>query len=112
MNTQPVVSVRARVIAVHKTRWEIQADDGTTLEAIAGRDLEQDLPVVGDWVTATCHEVDTIARITTIEPRRSFLVRKRPGDVEHDAVVEQPIAANIDFALLTMADDDFNVRRL
>jgi len=112
VNSDPVASVRARVIAVHKTRWEIRADDGTTLEAIAGRDLDQDLPVVGDWVTATRHDVDTIARITAIEPRRSFLVRKRPGDVEHDAVVEQPIAANIDFALLTMADDDFNVRRL
>lgn len=112
MNNQPATSFRARVVAVHKNRWEIRSDDGATMAAIAGRGLDQDLPVVGDWVSATRHDVDTIARITAIEPRRSFLVRKRPGDVEHDAVVEQPIAANIDFALLTMADDDFSVRRL
>lgn len=46
-------------------------------------------------------------------PTRGLLTRKRPGDVAHDAVVEQPIAANVDLALLTMAvDDDFSLRRL
>ncbi|MEI2785843.1 MAG: ribosome small subunit-dependent GTPase A [Candidatus Nanopelagicales bacterium] len=112
MNSDPVASVRARVIAVHKNRWEIQLHDGRHLEAIAVRGLDPDLPVVGDWVTATLRQTDTIARITAIEPRRTYLSRKRPGDVEHDAVVEQPIAANIDVALLAMADDDFSVRRL
>jgi len=112
VNSDPVASVRARVIAVHKNRWEIQLHDGRHLEAIAVRGLDPDLPVVGDWVTATLRQTDTIARITAIEPRRTYLSRKRPGDVEHDAVVEQPIAANIDVALLAMADDDFSVRRL
>jgi ribosome biogenesis GTPase len=71
----------------------------------------EDLPVVGDWVIAERH--GSLSRIVAIEPRRGLLTRKRPGDTEHDAVVEQPIAANIDIALLTMAvDDDFNLRRL
>ena len=55
----------------------------------------------------------SLARILDVEPRRGLLTRKRPGDTAHDAVVEQPIAANIDVALLTMAvDDDFSLRRL
>lgn len=99
----------ARVIAVHKNRWEIRPASGDALEAIlAGPEL----PVVGDVVQASLAEGDTIARIEGVEPRTSLLRRKRPGDVAHEAVLEQPIAANIDVALLAMCDDDFSVRRL
>jgi ribosome biogenesis GTPase len=72
-----------------------------------------DLPVVGDWVTANWQAPDTVAHIAAVEPRAGLLARKRPGDTEHDAVVEQAIAANIDLALLAMAvDKDFSIRRL
>lgn len=97
---------RARVTAVHKGRWVIEPGG----QAILSSRLDDD-PVVGDWVIAEQH--DSLCRIIDIEPRRGLLTRKRPGDVANDAVVEQPIAANIDLALLTMAvDDDFNLRRL
>lgn len=97
---------RARVTAVHKNRWVIEPGD----QAIVSNRLDED-PVVGDWVIAERH--DTLCRIVAIEPRHGLLTRKRPGDVGNDAVVEQPIAANVDLALLTMAvDDDFSLRRL
>ena len=97
---------RARVTAVHKNRWVIEPGD----QAIVSNRLDED-PVVGDWVIAERHEA--LCRIVEIEPRTGLLTRKRPGDVANDAVVEQPIAANVDLALLTMAvDDDFSVRRL
>lgn len=101
---------RARVTAVHKGRWEISPGGDAVLGGPFVTDPEE-LPVVGDWVTAERH--GTLSRIVAVEPRSGLLTRKRPGDTEHDAVVEQPIAANVDVALLTMAvDDDFNVRRL
>lgn len=101
---------RARVTAVHKSRWEI-TPGGSAVLAGPFTTNPSDLPVVGDWVIAEGR--DTLARIVAVEPRRGLLARKRPGDVGHDAVVEQPIAANVDIALLTMAvDDDFSLRRL
>ena len=101
---------RARVTAVHKNRWEIDPGGSAVLGArMDGAPSE--VPVVGDWVTAQTH--GSLCRIIGLEPRRGLLTRKRPGDVAHDAVVEQPIAANVDLALLTMAvDDDFSLRRL
>ncbi|MFN8183339.1 MAG: ribosome small subunit-dependent GTPase A [Candidatus Nanopelagicales bacterium] len=101
---------RARVTAVHKSRWEIDPGGSAVLAGAFIPD-PADLPVVGDWVIAESH--GTLCRIVEVEPRRGLLARKRPGDSEHDAVVEQPLAANIDLALLTMAvDDDFSMRRL
>lgn len=101
---------RARVTAVHKGRWDISPGGDAVLSGPFMTDPEN-LPVVGDWVTAERH--GSLSRIVAIEPRRGLLTRKRPGDTAHDAVVEQPIAANVDIALLTMAvDDDFNLRRL
>lgn len=119
-----MTTFRARVTAVHKDRWEILPDraDEAAAEPVTallpGRFRQQatgpeDLPVVGDWVTATRDESEAAARITGVEPRSGLLARKRPGDVRHDAVVEQAIAANIDVALLVMAiDGDFSVHRL
>jgi ribosome biogenesis GTPase len=114
---------RARVTAAHKDRWVLScaAADGrpAVLAAVLsgrlrnGAQSPADLPVVGDWVDAEWADGDTAARIRAVAPRKGLLARKRPGDAEHDAVVEQPIAANIDLALLAMAvDDDFSVRRL
>ena len=114
---------RARVVAAHKDRWELAPVDAEGVPSavsavLAGRLRNSavspaDLPVVGDWVEAEWKEGDTAARIGAVLPRKGLLARKRPGDAEHDAVVEQPIAANVDLALLVMAvDEDFSVRRL
>ena len=114
--------LRARVTAVHKDRWELVPESidapRPLFGVLTGRFRQAavnpvDLPVVGDWVTASWQSPDTVARITAVEPRAGLLARKRPGDTQHDAVVEQAIAANIDVALLAMAvDNDFSLRRL
>lgn len=116
---------RARVVAVHRDRWELApAEAGPTAgftplpAVLSGRFRHDatgpaDAPVVGDWVSAALDGQGGMARIVGVEPRRGLLARKRPGDAERDAVVEQAIAANIDVALLAMAvDDDFSTRRL
>lgn len=121
---------RARIVSVHKDRWELAPVPGGAvpggavplaerLSAVLSGKLRNaaatpaELPVVGDWVRAAWDAGDTVARILAVLPRSGLLARKRPGDAEHDAVVEQAIAANIDIALLAMSvDDDFSVRRL
>lgn len=59
----------------------------------------------GDWVL-----FDPAAqRIGTVLPRRGVIERKRPGR----AAVSQPVAANVDLALIVQGlDGDFNPRRL
>lgn len=112
---------RARVVAVHKNRWQLALEsEGSQVEVsavLSGRfrheaDGPAGLPVVGDWVTAVWTGGGN-ARILAIEPRTGLLARKRPGDTAHDAVVEQAIAANVDVGLVAMGvDNDFNVHRL
>lgn len=116
---------RGRVVAVHKDRWELlfQAPEESfsaepTPAVLAGRFRSAAsgpgaFPVVGDWVSAEGDAQDSVARIIAVAPRSGVLARKRPGETEHDAVVEQVLAANIDLALLAMAvDEDFSPRRL
>lgn len=100
---------RARVTAVHKHGWELDFGVPAQLAGRFSHDLTgpEDMPVVGDWVQV----MDGL--IMAVEPRSGLLARKRPGDVRTDAVVEQPIAANVDLALLAMAvGEDFSERRL
>ncbi len=127
--TTGTLPFRARVVAAHRDRWELAPDAAPSAESTRGETAilsavlsgsfrhgaagPADFPVVGDWVLAERAPEDLSARIVSIEPRRGLLARKRPGDAGHDAVVEQPIAANIDLALLAMGvDEDFSVRRL
>lgn len=124
--------MRARVVGVLKDRWEVAlvgggpaapAGSGHTgprivQASVSGRLRHAatgpaDLPVVGDWVEVGWSGGHSTAVIRAVEPRTGLLARKRPGDVQTDAVVEQAIAANVDVALLAMAvDDDFSLRRL
>ncbi|MFA6505092.1 MAG: ribosome small subunit-dependent GTPase A [Treponemataceae bacterium] len=120
---------RSRVIAVHKDRWELTPAKNelpppfgagilSVQAVLSGRfrnaaTSPADLPVVGDWVDAEWTQGDSVALIQAVAPRSGLLARKRPGDVDGDAIIEQPIAANIDLALLVMGvDEDFSVRRI
>lgn len=99
---------------MHKHEWELDFCVPAQLSGRFTHDLTgpADMPVVGDNVRAT-RDGDGPALITVVEPRTGLLARKRPGDVRNDAIVEQPIAANIDIALLAMAvGEDFSLRRL
>jgi ribosome biogenesis GTPase len=114
-----------------------KSDDGRLIECkavVSGKFRNRasspcDFPTVGDWVllrkpmfTGTTHASDGVAHkgessntevIEAIVPRRSGIIRKRPGDTAHDRVEGQILAANADVALIvTAAGRDFNLRRL
>lgn len=69
-----------------------------------------DLPVVGDWVVATIlDETSPRALIHAVLPRHNLLARKEPGK----RAVAQPLAANVDIVLVTVAmDQDFSLNRI
>jgi ribosome biogenesis GTPase len=68
-----------------------------------------DLPSVGDWVAIFPRTTDKRAMIEKVLNRKSFLVRRAPGEREE----AQVIAANVNTAFITTSvNQDFNVRRL
>jgi ribosome small subunit-dependent GTPase A len=115
--------VPARIVEERRGRYGIvQASPSGDLafgEAVAsGRlshiaDSSCALPAVGDWVVIKPGEPGDPSVIASILPRRSAYVRKAPGDVEHDRIEAQVIAANVDLALVVAAAGrDWNPRRV
>lgn len=104
----------ARVTAVDRGSFLIRYKSGEVPAELSGRfayqtDSPDELPCVGDWVTASLYNDDTAAIIHKVFPRRTFLRRKAAGS----AVERQMIAANIDTAFLVQAcHSDFNPNRL
>jgi len=104
----------ARVTAVDRGSFLIRSDTGEVPAELSGRlayqtDSPDELPCVGDWVTASLYNDDTAAIIHKVFPRRTFLRRRAAGS----AVEHQMIAANIDTAFLVQScHGDFNPNRL
>lgn len=104
----------ARVTAVDRGSFLIRCESGEVPAELSGRlayqtDSPDELPCVGDWVTASLYNDDTAGIIHKVFPRRTFLRRKAAGS----AVERQMIAANIDTAFLVQAcQGDFNPNRL
>lgn len=112
---------RARVSAIHRDRFQLllapeaalSAPPGSHTSATLGPRLRdaadaRDRPCIGDWVFVHADAHDGW-RIDAIAPRTSLLVRRAAGS---DAAA-QPLAANVDVALLFASlPDDVNVRRL
>lgn len=69
-----------------------------------------DLPVVGDWAAATIIEESTPrAQIHAVLERKSLFCRKEAGK----RAVAQPVAANVDVALIATAlDHDYSLNRI
>ncbi len=83
---------------------------GSLLHASVSSSL---LPAVGDWVALYREGISGSARIMTVLPRRSMFARKSPGDVEHDRIEAQVIAANVDTVFITAAAGrDWKARRV
>ena len=104
----------ARVVAVHKDRFEIAKGASGVLAVLSGKyayqtDSALDLPTVGDWVLADFYDDDSHAIIHDVAPRKSLLRRKSVGkNIDY-----QLIAANIDVALVIQSlDKNFNPRHL
>lgn len=108
-------TIRARVSAIHRGRIELlfESPDDTRQFAKVATALHKardprDRPCIGDWVLADSAP-DGSWTVRTVEPRTSLLVRRAAGS---DATL-QPLAANVDVALLfAPLPDDVNVRRL
>ncbi len=114
--------IRARVSAIHRGTVELLFDtlhsppapsgpsrQSATLHASFRSATDARLrPCIGDWVLAHASGAGSWI-VDSIEPRTSLLVRRAAGS---DAT-PQPLAANVDLALLfAPLPDDVNVRRL
>jgi len=104
----------ARITVVHRSHYEIWIPDRFCTGEVTGKMIHQavspgDYPVVGDWAAVHIPDMHSPAIIHGILPRRTCLQRKSAGR----EVLYQPIAANIDTALIVQAvDRDFNLPRL
>jgi len=105
--------VPGRVITEHKERYIVKTVRGEFEAEITGNmrftaGSREDFPVVGDWVALAVYD-SGLAIIHKIFPRFSMIKRQAVGQSGE----VQPIAANIDYALLVQAvDRDFNINRL
>jgi ribosome biogenesis GTPase len=102
-----------RIIAEHKERYIIRSEKrefeaqitGNMRHTARGR---SDYPAVGDWVAFAPYDPGT-AIIYSIFPRRSTIERQAVSKFGE----KQIIAANIDYAFITLAADrDFNINRI
>lgn len=104
--------VPARVIAEHRGRYVVRAEEGERAAVLAGRlrhhaQSRDALPATGDWVAID--DGSGTAAIHDVLPRRSVFRRKVAGD----ATEAQVLAANVDVALIAAAlPDDVNPRRM
>lgn len=104
--------VVGRITKQHKDIYHVITDDQHKHAVITGNlrygaDRKADYPLVGDWVALINSE--DIALIIKIFPRQTLLQRQ---DIRLEGET-QPIAANLDFALIVQAvDQNFNINRL
>lgn len=111
MNTEPE-TIQARVMAVHRERYEVQADGAEMyarlkMGAYKGADTRE-FPTVGDMVRLVPNPLGDSLIVAT-EPRKSQFYRKIAGPV----LDEQAVAANFDEVfILASLNRDFNVRRI
>jgi ribosome biogenesis GTPase len=107
-------TIPGRVVVAHRGGWLVRTAEGEVrteptgaLRRAASGAL--DLPAVGDWV-AVRPRPGGDGLVVALLPRRTALVRRRPGR----ATEEQVLAANVDVALCCVAapDGPRNARRL
>lgn len=102
-----------RVTKEHKERYVVRTDKNEYEAEITGNmrfsaDSRSDFPAVGDWVALTVCDTD-FAIIHKIYPRKSVLERQAVAKFGESQI----IAANIDYAFITIAvDRDFNINRI
>ena len=102
----------SRVISHDAGSYTIATADADHMAEPSGRlrfatDDETALPTVGDWVLAMPHDGGAI--IHEVLPRRSKLIRHRPGGGSRGQI----IAANVDRAFIMQGlDGNVNIRRL
>ena len=110
-NTQNLPGIPARVTAVHKERYEIVCEHGTTHARLKTKEYyvdTQDFPTTGDFVMINYISNGDSQIIATL-PRKTFFSRREPGPIPRD----QAVAANFDYVfILQSLNMDFNPKRL
>jgi ribosome biogenesis GTPase / thiamine phosphate phosphatase len=119
----------ARIIEERRGRYRVlmKARNASTAPGVAGTTeadainsgkigrgaaSASEMPAVGDWAVLRPSS-DGPATIRELLPRRTAFLRKAPGDVEHDKIDAQAIAANVDTAIIVVAAGrDWNPRRV
>ena len=97
-------TIPGRVTFSSRRHYKLFTASGET-DAVLSTRLIDNAPVTGDWVAL---KSDSPLIVDTI-PRRSALIRKRPGR----AAEPQVLAANVDVLFIVMGlDHDFNLNRL
>lgn len=104
--------IPARVLAVHKERYELICDHGFCFgrlkSGVYHKNPKEPYPTVGDFVLIQYYP-DGDSRITKTLPRTSYFFRKDPGSFNK----EQAVAANFDIVfLLQSMNQNFNPKRL
>ena len=104
-------SITARVIAVHKDRYQISCDGRDFFARLKTKEYykgTEDFPTAGDFVTVRYIE-NGDSQIIATQPRRTVFTRRAPGPVP----VEQAVAANFDYVFIMQSlNQDFNPKRL
>lgn len=112
--SQPQDCAIARVCAVDRGSYCLRNGSGDVPAELSGKlfhysERTEDLPCVGDWVTAQYYDQGRAAIIHQVFPRRTFLRRRAAGGT----VDQQMIAANVDIAFIVQSGHfDFNPNRL
>ena len=110
-NTENLPGIPARVTAVHKERYEIVCEHGTTHARLKTKEYyvdTQDFPTTGDFVMINYIPNGDSQIIATL-PRRTFFSRRDPGPIPRD----QAVAANFDYVFIMQSlNMDFNPKRL
>ena len=101
----------ARVIEVHRDRWQLSCGMGEIYGRLKIREYYLDqaqFPTAGDYVSVEYIE-NGDSRIVATLPRKTVFTRRAPGPVPMD----QAVAANFDYVfILQSLNHDFNPRRL
>ena len=110
-NFENLPGIPARVTAVHKERYEIVCEHGTTHARLKTKEYyvdTQDFPTTGDFVMINYIDNGDSQIIATL-PRKTFFSRREPGPIPRD----QAVAANFDYVFIMQSlNMDFNPKRL
>lgn len=118
----PASDVPARVVEERRGLYMVVCegpDGAAAIEAanVSGKLRKEALsasqfPAVGDWVLLAPNPSGE-GSIRAVLARRGAFMRKAPGDIAHDRVDAQVVAANVDLALIVCAaGEDWNERRI
>ena len=110
-DTENLPGIPARVTAVHKERYEIVCQHGTTHARLKTKEYfvdTQDFPTTGDFVMINYIENGDSQILATL-PRKTFFSRRDPTPGRG----EQAVAANFDYVFIMQSLNlDFSPKRL